>query len=322
MPKLIGANGGAMRGLRGCRRVGGIVALLLSAAALPATATAMEGARSPYLPGYRDFMTGYLPAPGVLVRQDVYAYKGSEHSTIPQGKLDTSYSALTNILGVTVVFPFEIFGGRYGFAVHGVYSHLEASQTVGNLPAFSRSGGLSAFNDFTITPVILGWDAGNLHWNVAATVWLPIGSYDKNRFVNTGKNAWAVAPQFGVTYFNPASGWEISGALGYVASWKNPDTNYRSGKIVHADFAIGKMLAPAFEVGVLGYFAQQVTADSGAGAIYGDRKLRIFGIGPGASYTFKTNGMFVTLVAKFYHEFAAQSTTEGNAGSLSIRIKF
>lgn len=283
----------------------------------------MEGAHSPYLPGYRDFMTGALPAPGVLVRQDLYAYRGSEHSTIPQGKLDTSLTAIINVLGVLVTTDRRIFGGRYALSVRGAYSYLDAGQTLTSPSSASNlSGRLSAFNDVSISPVILGWDAGNLHWNVTATVFLPAGSYDQNRLANTGKNAWAVAPQFGITYFNPESGWEVSGALGYVASWENPDTNYRSGKIVHADFVVGKMLTPAFKLGVLGYVAQQVTADSGAGAIYGDRKLRIAGIGPGATFTFNMNDMWVTLVAKFYREFAAESTTEGNAGSLSMRVNF
>jgi len=189
-------------------------------------------------------------------------------------------------------------------------------------PTVIRNGNLDAVNDFVISPVIVGWHAGNLHWNASASVWLPIGSYDKTRLANTGRNVIAWSPQFGVTYFDPKSGWEVSGAGIYVINSKNNDTNYQSGDMVHVDFAIGKMLSQQFKLGMVGYYAQQIQGDSGTGALAGDRKLRVVGVGPGVSYDFAMNSMPVTLVAKYYHEFDAQNTTQGDAGTLSLRVKF
>ena len=294
-------------------------------AAMSADAFAMEGIQSPYLKGYRDFLSGVLPPPGVQVREDLYVYSGSERSTIPQGQLAVSYKTVTNILGATVVTPYRVFGGDFGFAVRGAYSDITADQALtppAPRPAVVRSGSLDAFHDVVISPVIVGWHAGNWHWNVSASVWLPVGAYDKTRLVNTGKNYVAVSPQMGVTYLDPKSGWEFSGAGIFVTSYYNPATSYRSGDAIHVDLAAGKMLTSQFKLGVVGYWAQQLNGDSGAGAIFGDRKVRVAGVGPGATFTFVVDAVPVTLVAKYYREFDAQNTTQGDAGTLSMRVRF
>ncbi len=287
-------------------------------------ASAMEGGQSAYFKGYRDFLTGVVPKQGVQIRHDLYVYSGTERSTIPQGQLTLGVKQVSNVLGLTYVTPYRILGGDYAFAIRGGVTNLDANQSLLNRFGITtrRSGELTAFNDIVINPIVIGWHAGNFHWNVLAAVFLPAGNYDKNRLPNTGRNVWGVSPQFGATYFDPKSGWELSGAAIYMTSTANADTNYKSGDIVHVDLAAGKMLTRAFKLGVVGYYAQQLSADSGAGAIFGHRKLRAAGIGPGVTYTFALNDSVVSLVAKYYREFSAQNTTQGDSGTLSLRIKF
>ena len=303
-----------------------LCALLLAAALVlvgTLSARAMEGGQSPYFKGYRDFMTGVLPSPGVQAREDLFIYSGTERSTIPQGQLSVGLKAVSSVLAVTIVTPYQILGGDYGFALRGAVMHVNASQSVaGPRGTLSAGGKLDGFNDIVATPFIVGWHAGYFHWNVSTSVWMPAGSYDKNRTANTGKNVWGLSPQFGATYFNTKTGWEVSGAAIYVISSTNTDTNYRSGDIAHFDFAFGKALSPQFKLGLVGYYAQQLTADSGTGAILGARKLRISGVGPGVTYSFMLNAVAVNLVAKYYREFDAQNTTQGDVGSLSMRFKF
>lgn len=40
------------------------------------------------------------------------------------------------------------------------------------------------------------------------------------------------------------------------------------------------MLTPQLKIGAVGYYAQQLSADSGAGGTFGSRKLRVAGTGP------------------------------------------
>jgi hypothetical protein len=302
-----------------------VTTFLLTFIASQISAFSMEGGQSPYFKGFRDFMTGVVPATGLQVRHDIYMYSGTERSTVPQGQLTVGLKVFSNILSATYVTPYRIFGGDYAVAVRGGVSNVQSDQRLvmpPPRPTLTATGDLTALNDIVINPLIVGWHAGNFHWNFATSVWLPAGNYDKSRIANTGRNVWAVSPQLGATYFDPKSGWEISGAAIYVVNFMNADTNYRSGDIVHFDFAVGKMLSSQFKLGVVGYHAQQLTPDSGSGAILGDRKLRITGIGPGATFTFFVNDVATTLVAKYYREFNAQNTTQGDAGDLSVRIKF
>lgn len=287
------------------------------------SAHAMEGGQSPYFKGFRDFMTGVLPSPGIQVREDLYIYSGTERSTVPQGRLTVDLKSASSILSTTFVTPYQILGGDYAFAVRGGVTNASASQSVATpRGTVSASGRLTGFNDVVVNPIIVGWHSGYFHWNAAASVWLPAGSYDKNRTANTGKNVWAFSPQIGATYFNQKTGWEMSGAAIFVTGTTNTATNYRSGDIGQFDFAFGKALSPQLKLGLLGYYAQQITADSGTGATLGARKMRVLGIGPGATFAFTVNDVAINMVAKYYREFDAQNTTQGDSGTLSARIKF
>ena len=145
---------------------------------------------------------------------------------------------------------------------------------------------MSAFNDIVVSPIIVGWHSGYFHWNVAASVWMPAGDYDKTRLVNTGRNYWSVVPQFSATYFDPKAGWDVSASSMYIVSYENTATHYNSGDVIQIDLAAGKMISPQFKLGVVGYYLQQVTPDSGIGNIVGDRKLRVAGAGPAATFSF------------------------------------
>lgn len=133
----------------------GVIALSL--AAVPAASDAVEGGQSPYFKGYREFLTGVLAREGVQVRHDLYFYNGTERSTLPQGQLTLGLKQVSNILGITVVTPYRIFGGNFGFAVRGGVSGVEADQTiVTRLGTSKRNGDLTALNDVALNPFIIG----------------------------------------------------------------------------------------------------------------------------------------------------------------------
>jgi hypothetical protein len=306
----------------GCFGFAFLTALVAAGLALPAFA--MEGAQSPYLKGYRDFASGVLPPPGVLVRKDINVYSGEENSGIPQGQLTTSLRNVNSILGLTVVTPVEVWGGHYGFAIRAAVTDTSADRTVTNRfgGRTSSSGSLTGFNDLVISPLVLGWHRGNWHWNVSATVWLPAGNYQSTRLVNTGRNYWSWSPQFAVTYLDRNAGVEFSAATAYVVNYENTATRYQSGDIAHLDVAAMKVIAPRLWVGAVGYAVSQVTGDSGAGNTLGGRKVQVFGAGPAIRYVINTGKVPVTLTAKYYREFSARNTTEGDHGAISLRFHF
>jgi hypothetical protein len=308
---------------------GGVIAVIAAAACAlgcvigARSAVAFEGGQSNYYKGYRDFMTGVLPGPGVVIRNDLMTYRGTEQSPVKTGSLNIRLRNYNEVFGVTVITPYRILGGHYAFGARLAGTRAEVARTATTaLGSNYRDGSFTGFSDPVINPLTIGWHAGKLHWNVATAVWMPYGSYDVNRMVNTSKNAWAWSAQLGVTYFDPQTGLDLSGAAIYVFNYENPATHYKSGDVFHLDATIGYAVLPSVTLGAVGYLMQQMTDDSGAGNLLGDRRARSLGAGPAVKYTTRIGETPVSFVAKYLRDLSVENTTQGSSASLSMRVNF
>ena len=110
--------------------------------------------------------------------------------------------------------------------------------------------------------------------------------------------------------------------LGFTYNWENPDTHYQNGIDAHLDWAASQFFSEQLHAGLVGYFYQQLTGDSGR-AVLGDFKSRFPRIGP--QIGFLPGGRekwYVNL--KGYYEFDARTGRRvervGDAGA-SARIR-
>jgi hypothetical protein len=90
----------------------------------------------------------------------------------------------------------------------------------------------------------------------------------------------------GYTYFSPANGFEFSAVLGLTYNFENPHKNYQNGIDGHLDWGASYFLSKQFHFGVVGYYFQQLTGDSGSCAKLGPFKSRVVGVGPQIGYIF------------------------------------
>jgi hypothetical protein len=160
---------------------------------------------------------------------------------------------------------------------------------------------------------------GNLRWNrgvhnfmTYGYVNVPTGTYASTRLANLGLGHWAVDTGGGYTYFNPQTGHEFSGVLGFTYNFENPSTQYKNGVDMHFDWGASKFLSKQVLVGLVGYAYQQITCDSGAGDRVGCFESRVFGIGPQLGYIFPigtTHQGYFNI--KGYKEFEAENRPEG-----------
>ena len=78
----------------------------------------------------------------------------------------------------------------------------------------------------------------------------------------------------------------------------------------------------AFAIGLAGYHYNQVTGDSGAGAVLGGFEGRVSALGPSINYNFKLGETPVFTSVRWLHEFDAKNRMEGDAAFLTVTIPF
>ena len=141
--------------------------------------------------------------------------------------------------------------------------------SLSNLPPPNPSGSFSrtAIGNPGIAPI-------NLAWNIAPATFamlalgasVPIGQYGKNSVVNIGNNFWTIQPEAALSYMG--DGWDLTAHLVYNINTKNNTTNYRSGDQLFLDLTATKTIG-RWEVGPVGYYDKQLTADRNDGGFYG-----------------------------------------------------
>jgi hypothetical protein len=107
---------------------------------------------------------------------------------------------------------------------------------------------------------------------------------------------------------------------GVTYNLKNSDTNYQNGVDWHLDWGASQWLSKQLFVGPVGYFYNQLSADSGSLAILGPIKSRVIGVGPQIGYLFPAGDMQGFLGAKAYFEFDAKDRPDGWNAWLTLSI--
>jgi len=124
------------------------------------------------------------------------------------------------------------------------------------------------------------------------SLFVPTGSYDKNRGPNPGfGNFYTLRPGVAVTYnLNPKqsdeswdAGVTIAGRVSYGINSRNKETDYRSGNFIYSEGGIVKVNGD-WAYGVNVFNIQQISDDTGSGATLGGNRYKTNGIGPFISF--------------------------------------
>lgn len=334
------------------RRVTTTAAVLVLAAAVlveaPAEGVAAESAKSVYLLGSSAGLAGFVPPPGMYFSDINYYYGASASAAAAdsillgdvgnitrEARLSVDSDAFITIPGILWVPQAELFGGRFGVGVLAPIGWQQASGsvevdrtlTLANGHTYSRGSRLSfgdettSFGDPLVT-AFLGWDGGNWHTKITGLLNIPIGAYDQHNLVNMGFNRWAFDASGAVTWLDPTMGLELSLAAGFTFNGENPDTEYRTGTEFHVEYAVMQHLSETFSVGFAGYYYEQITGDSGPGAVLGPFEGQVAAIGPNLAYNFTVGGHHVATTFRWLHEFGARNRPEGNAAFATLAVPF
>jgi hypothetical protein len=321
------------RAARGIGRIGQCAALGLfgwTVAATPRAALADEGGLSFWLPGTFGSLSATPGTPGwswatFYIHTDVASAAGAQ---FPRGgRIDVGVSGRGDLVGFgpTYVFATPVLGAQLSVSVLGIAGRSEASAALsltgplGNTIALSRTQDLTSFGD-VIPQVALKWNQGVNNFMVYGSGDIPIGDYDPNRLANLGIGHGAIDFGGGYTYFDPKSGNEFSWVTGLTYNFKNTSTQYQNGMDFHVDWGASHFFNNKLQLGVVGYYLQQVSDDFGTPPALDGFRSRIAGVGPQVGFLFPVGDMQGYVNVKAYKEFAAQNRPEGWNAWLTFAI--
>lgn len=264
---------------------------------------AEEGGSGHYLPGaMASFIDAFPGQPGALATMGYFTYYGGGASgdrTLPWNGLLTAGIDATVFSGTIAAIyqvPGEVLGGGFAFGGTLPYVWMEVE---GSAQAILPGGGLgppissrdyaNGVGDIALIPFMLGWTnlVKDLKLDTRLTIYTPTGEYQQGELANVGKNYWTFEPGIMANWVSSKIGTEITLYTGVDFNTENPATDYTSGTSLHFDLTVAQHL-PAFGgmigVGANGFYYQQITGDSGSGAVLGDFEGYTMGVGPVISY--------------------------------------
>lgn len=288
---------------------------------------ASEGGYSNYVPGfYGDIAIAVEPEPGFALRNDIYFYSADGGDSVRSGRVEFEAELDMTLDYLSLLYKTEqkVFGAGYAFGATLIVGNIDIDGSLALGPlATEFSDDKTSYGDITLIPGIFYWNYGDkLHFSQAFYIVAPISDYDKNNLVNIGLNYWTFETDFSMTYLDQETGQDYSVVIGYGYNTKNDDTDYQSGDEWHIDYAINQFLTESLAVGVHGFYFQQISGDSGGGAVLGDFKAQAAGIGPALMWVPPQFNGDVALVGKWIHEFDSENRMQGDHVFLSFMMSF
>jgi hypothetical protein len=276
---------------------------------------ATEGGLGAYADGIDSFMMGALPPPGVYfinyaLYLNVSDYKdlrgpaGISLKDVPlPGGTDSPNVkgwSMVDVLRAVVVTKTKVLGGDLGFHVILPIQHLSYTRVDwagADLLSGDHTAQKTGLKNLIVAPVI-GWHLSkNLHVLAACDVVLPTGAYSSGDTANTGTGYMTLMPVLAGTYLSD-SGFEVGVKLMYDFNWTNKETGYYSGNAFHADYIVGQRIGKSWNVGIGGYYFQQLNNDTqretdltramaGTPMAFDGNKSKAFAVGPAVNYNYK-----------------------------------
>lgn len=308
-----------------------------------APALAVEGGIGAYFLGTRDTFAGIVPPPGTYLSFS-YDYLEGQIDGLSVGGLpiaaDTDVKLNLLRLGITQSFAIDLWGGTPAFNVTIPIVNPELTWTAVTPPLAGAAldDSTSGIGDLIFTGLV-GWHDDKLHYSTGLSVYAPTGDYDTATVnvaartvdaLSNGKNVWSFQPFVAVTWLNPSSGLEISGAASLMFSTENNATDYQTAPALQLEGAVVQRLRSGWGFGLTGYFYQQLDDDTGRGAeqtrvALGADSLQARVAGAGPIVTFSGGQLFgadVSLKIKYVAEFAAKRRFENNIFTANLSLAF
>jgi len=229
-------------------------------------------------------------------------------------------------LSLTYTFRPTILGAHYTVSLSIPYVWVDVEAKVSLNPRLFASlitprtrtlrDGANGISDIFFVPFALNWTFGDLQVNPQFFVVAPTGDYQKGVLANVGKNHWMFDWLLGLSYLSHKTGTEFTLFGGFAVSTKDPTTDYHNGDVFHVEATLQQYLPLSKQtligIGANAFYYQQVTGDSGSGALLGGFEGADIGVGPVVTLIHKAEKYNFSLQAKWLPEIDTKHRVSGN----------
>jgi hypothetical protein len=275
----------------------------------PQSAQAAEGASSNYMPGtYGNLLVATQPKPGSFT---VINYLGYVSSKIDRDVLNNHAHVnvdLTQVFDAPLglyTFKTPVLGGAL-FSAGGwlafPWASLDSTLVTpgGSVQSSTSKGGIGQSG---LIPAYLTWNLGrNFFLAVYEAIYIPIGSYSTSSSINLNRGYWSFDTNAALTWWNEASGTELSATAGLMANTENSHTHYQTGTEFHLEYIVNQFVTNFLSVGLHGYYYDQIANDRPGPATTAalnvlnlsasDLRSTSYGLGPQVNWVVNDNLIF------------------------------
>ena len=254
-----------------------------------------------------------LPPPGVYVRDYNFFYTAGKVDGLPVDVDIFAYVQAPRLIWITKQ---EILGANYGLDVIVPFAYKDVS-----LPGVS--GYQFNLADIQIEPLLLSWHFKQFDAAAGYAVWVPTGNFDGTSAIasltSPGSGYWSHMLTLGGTWYpDEKKTWALSLLGRYEICHEQDDTHLTPGNMATLEWGISKSVAQGVDVGLIGYYQQQVTEDSGTGA---SKDLsHVVGVGPEVSAFWAKLGLFTSL--RYVYEADVKDRPQGHTITLTLTKGF
>ncbi len=257
-----------------------------------------------------------LPPPGFYLRDYNYFYYADKVDGLPL-KMDISaYVQAPRLVWIT---PWKILGANYGCDIIVPFAYQNITGQLGTAGQFNLA-------DIYACPAVLSWHLKQFDFSAAYGVWAPSGNFDAGTptaplrgLDSPGKGYWShMFTLGGVWHPDEKKTWSLSLLNRYEISTEQDQTQITPGNMYSLEWGVGKSVAQGMDVGMVGYYQQETTEDSGPHAA--TALSHVVGLGPEVSVMWEKIGLISTL--RYLYEADAKDRPQGHTVTLTLTKRF
>ena len=270
-----------------------------------------------YVPGVEGIKGSSLPPPGFYLRDyNVYytASQVNDTSGHSAGPPNFGASVYANVPRALWISDAKVLGGYVGAdaLLPLVYQH-------------GRAGGWDSstfgVGDF-FGEATLSWHLQQFDFAAGVGEWAPTGDSPGHAppppSTRAGLGYWTTMLTAGATWYVDADKtWALSALNRYEFNSEQRDTDITYGQAYTLEWGASKTVNKTIDLGVVGYYQQQVTSNTGAPS---SSRNRVAAAGPEVSIAFPKPMLFVS--ARYLYEFMAESRARGQTLALTLTKAF